>query len=127
MFAFSVPRERIEVVDGDSIRVVGDAADYSDAVLYRLIGYDAPETHRPKTEHEAGWGAFATDKLKAAIANATRIRLRPKVFGQRWHRNSRLARLYIDGVDVAEIAIKEGWGHPFGKGDKRPKWKQLDD
>jgi endonuclease YncB( thermonuclease family) len=127
VFGFTVTKDRIEVVDGDSIRIVGEKADYSDSVLYRLIGYDAPETFRPKTEHEHGWGMFATEKMKETIARAGRLRLRPKLLGQRWSRNSRLAWLYVDGVDVAAIAIREGWGHPFRKGDRRPKWGRLDD
>ena len=57
-------------------------------------------------------------RLEALLASAGSVRLvRRQWKPEKWGRV--LARLEIDGQDVASIAIAEGWGHPYdGRGTR---------
>lgn len=53
--------DRIRVLDGDTIRIDETKPDH------RLVGFNAPETHRAKTEHEGNLGAIATTRLREIV------------------------------------------------------------
>jgi endonuclease YncB( thermonuclease family) len=136
-FAFRAQANEIAVVDGDSIwwrkGGWGPKQDQSDgAKKYRLAGYDAPETRRHKKtgDDEIEWGQLAKQKLQEAIAGAKAICIKPVIFG-RWRTRfgDRVARLFIDGRDVRDLAVEWGWGTAWqGRpGEKRPDWAKLDD
>lgn len=99
---------RIRVIDADTIE--------RDGTCYRLMGFDAPETRRAQSDHEADLGYYAADRLRELLAPPNKVKLKP---AGKVDRNGRtLARLYINGIDVAAIAIKEGWGIAY-HGEKR--------
>lgn len=104
----------IRVVDADTIE--------RDGVSYRLMGFDAPETKRAASEHEWAIGQRATARLTELLAPPNKVKLEPTKESDRFKR--RLARVYINGRDVAEIAIEERWGIPFHgeKRKQRPDW-----
>jgi micrococcal nuclease len=120
MFGY-LRNDDVGVTDGDTIWHM------SAARKFRLIGYDSPERGaRAKSEHEAKWAEDATKYLEETIAGARTIRIRPKVFGKRRTRNGdRLAKLYIDGVDVKQLMIDARMGVEW-TGGKRPDWEAME-
>jgi endonuclease YncB( thermonuclease family) len=103
----------IRIVDGDTVDRRG--------LRYRLVGFDAPEIRRAKCPSERAAGRAAAARLAQVIASAETVqlvpvRLRLDVFGRI------LARLEVDGRDVAAIAIAEGWGVPHDGRSKRRDW-----
>ena len=111
--ANALERVRIEVVDGDTVRVDGQ--------LTRLVGYDAPEVgERARCETEKRLGEAATRRLTDLIANSSvDFRLltcscRPNLIGtERCNRGRACGTLLVNGRDVGEILIREGLGKPF--------------
>lgn len=101
----------IVVVDGDTV----DRWPWR----YRLTGFDAPEVRRPRCAAERAAGLSAQYRLREIIDGAGKIEIvRERRRLDPWGRV--LARLVIDGRDVAEIAIAEGWGAAYsGRGPKR--------
>jgi endonuclease YncB( thermonuclease family) len=137
MFSWLTGRRRvyaneISVVDGDSIhwRSGGWGADgqQSDGAMpYRLDGYDAPEVGgKAKTEREAEWGEAAKQYLKEKIERANKLKLRNKGYARH---GQRVAILYIDGADVADIMIGAKMAQPIKWSDTdhivRPNWDEL--
>jgi endonuclease YncB( thermonuclease family) len=51
----------VQVVDGDTVRVEGQ--------LYRLVGFDAPETYRAQCTSEPELGNRATFRLRQLVAD----------------------------------------------------------
>lgn len=94
----------VRVVDGDTID--------RGLFRYRLVGFDAPETRRARCVLERERGHAATARLRELIAGAGEVEIRRETW--RLDRYWRLlGRLYVDGRDVGEIAIAEGWGAPY--------------
>jgi endonuclease YncB( thermonuclease family) len=98
------------------------------------VGYDAPERRKRRSgyvsENHAEWGRLAAAHLEKALEAARSIRIKPVIFG-RWytpHRN-RLARLIIDGKDVAKVMIDGGMAVAVQFRDGRivrAKWDKMD-
>ena len=105
----------LTVIDGDTV----DARWPWRRERVRIVGMDAPEVHSPRCAHERAMGERASARLKALVSGARTIRLmrvpRRDVFGRT------LARVMIDGRDVAEIAVDQGWARRYG-GGKRGGW-----
>lgn len=101
----------ITVIDGDTV----DRWPYR----YRLVGFDAPEIRRARCHLERERALAAKARLAELVASAKSIRLvRTQWRLDRWGRV--LARLEVEGQDVAQIAIAEDWGHAYaGRGPKR--------
>ena len=97
----------ISVIDGDDIEQGG--------VHYRLDGYDAPQITDLRSqfdrELECNRGLRAKYQLEQLIANARTIHVDDRQ--KPLPRARRLARLIIDGKDVAETAMEMGWGRPY--------------
>jgi endonuclease YncB( thermonuclease family) len=107
----------IEVGDADTIK--------SNGKTYRLMGYDAPEIIRAKSDHERALGKRAAERLRELVAPPNKVKLKPS--GELDRYNRYLAQLFINGRDVKLIAIEEGWGVPFNgeKRKQRPDWSGM--
>jgi micrococcal nuclease len=99
------------VVDGDTIK-----APYG--VTYRLMGFDAPETHFAKCAAERELGKIAKQRLEELLATSE-VKVEESGKIDRWGRT--LAHVTANGRDVGAILIGEGLARPyFGK--KRESW-----
>lgn len=111
-----VARERIGVVDGDTVTIDGEP--------WRLLGYDTPESEHAWCEAERRLSAKATARLSEIIAAAGQLEIETDGARDRYHRV--LGRLLVDGRDVALIMIAEDWARPYAGGKKR-RWCARDD
>lgn len=102
------------VVDGDTITVVCGRTRGN----VRLMGYDTPETFRPGCDAERRKGNEAKLTLARAIANATTME--PEFHGTDKY-DRLLARLYLDGRNVADIMVAAGMAVPYD-GGRRINW-----
>jgi micrococcal nuclease len=101
----------IVVVDGDTIRFNGTS--------HRLIGFDTPETgYHARCEAEHRLGIAATHRLEELIRSGHAIL---QTSGRRDRYGRSLSRLYVDGRDVGDILIDEGFARPYD-GGKRKSW-----
>jgi endonuclease YncB( thermonuclease family) len=102
----------ITVVDGDTVDRMWSR--------HRLVGYDAPEIRRAKCAGERERGMTGKVRLAELIASAQRLDLVKVKSAGRDPYGRVLSRLEVDGIDVATIAIREGWGAPYsGRGIRR--------
>ena len=109
--AAQVRSEDIRVVDGDTIDLGEDR--------YRLVGFDTPETYHAKCNYELVLGNAATDRLITLVATAGVVDLVILPGRDRYDRG--LARLFVSGLNVADILIAEGLARPY-HGGKRKGW-----
>jgi micrococcal nuclease len=113
-----VSHELINVSDADTIWVGEEK--------FRLVDFDAPETAHAKTRHEWQIGQAATDRLEALLAPPAAVTLLRVPGHETFDRG--LARLFVNGRNVAEIAIEEGWGVPYDgrrrKSKEKPDWSK---
>lgn len=95
------------VVDGDTIDALVDLGFHVQMNLrFRLTGFDAPETYRPKSNFEAQKGAEATEALKVMLAGKDVI-IECKKFGKyRW-----LGTIYKKGFVKSINQIMIDMGH----------------
>ena len=102
--------DRISVYDGDTIRL-GDER-------IRIVGLDTPELgHRARCQSEADAAEQAKRALKRAIARGDVALHRQGT--DRYGRT--LARVTVDGRDVAGTLISEGHARPYD-GGRRNGW-----
>lgn len=101
------------VVDGDTVdaRVeIGHGFGFTATldVRFRLTGFDAPETYRPKSADEKAAGLLATAHLESLVYN------RPVVIHSDKHGKYRyLATIYTtDGVNINEAMVRAGHVKP---------------
>ena len=73
------------VVDGDTIdAIVTLGFDVSMKIRFRMVGYDSPETWRPKSEEEKIQGLKATNALKGMVDKKI-VTIKSNKFGKyRW-------------------------------------------
>jgi len=109
IFAACLLFSTISVTDGDTFKVRGEPI--------RIMGMDAPETRFARCEREKRHGKQATINLKNLLKHKCITLDRRKK--DRYKRT--LAYVYADGVDVATIAIKQGWARSY-HGEKRKSW-----
>ena len=107
------PSQAIETVDGDTVRK-GD-------VSYRLLGYDTPETIFAECEAERRLGIKAKERLAELIDNAGEVILIEQG-RKRDHYGRGLARLIIDGRDVADVLVEEGYARRYDGRTRRRGW-----
>jgi endonuclease YncB( thermonuclease family) len=106
--------DRIRVLDGDTIRIDGQKPDH------RLVGFNAPETRRAKTEHERNLGSIATFRLREIVRGGNldyskvECSCKPDTAGTQWCNYGRFCgTLKSNGVDVGQILIGEELAVPF--------------
>ena len=113
--AASAPCAVARVVDGDTVVLnclgVGQ-------FRARLMGFDTPETHRPRCNREALLGQAATRRLRALLDTPAGFAV--QLGG--WDRyERRLITITINGRDVGDTLIAEGLALPYQRG-RRPDW-----
>lgn len=110
-----ITAERIRVLDGDTIRVDGAKPDV------RLVGFNAPETRRAKSDHERKLGGQATLRVREILRTAGKIDLTLVPCACRAGTEGTPAcnfgrscgRLTADGRDVGDMLIAEGLAVKF--------------
>ena len=110
-----VERSRVVVVDGDSVTLDGQE--------WRLRGYDTPEIDKAQCEGERRLALAAKRRLEDMVRAAREIRLDGGEERDRYKRP--LGDLVIDGVNVREAMISEGWARPYN-GGRRKGWCSRD-
>ncbi len=104
----------IVAVDGDTI--------YLGEEKVRIVDLDAPETYRARCDSERQRGHAATAYLRRLLASGT-VTIRRQ--GRDRYRRT-LARVYIDGRDVAGLMIRAGhavrYTCPRGRCPRRIDW-----
>lgn len=100
----------IRAVDGDTIEFAGQTV--------RIIGLDAPETRRAQCQDERRRGLLAKWALADLLASGE-VRMIKQRRRDRYGRI--LARLTVDGRDVAAVMISQGHARPYD-GGKRQGW-----
>ena len=106
-----VIRSHVTVVDGATVRLVGQAI--------RLVGFDTPETYEARCAAERDLGEAATDRLRDLLARASSVQL--AYLPRRDQYGRELARLVLDGRDVADIMVEEGFARRY-VGGQRGSW-----
>lgn len=101
----------LTVVDGDTLRYRRESV--------RLIGFDTPETVFPQCRREKDLGDRATELLRALLTAASTIDLAFEANRDRYDR--RLARVYINGEDLADLMIEAGLARAYD-GGRRQSW-----
>jgi endonuclease YncB( thermonuclease family) len=123
----TIPPGAVRVVDGDTIRTNGS--------VYRLLGFDAPETYDAKCPQERALGERATARLRTIVNRGnlelTEVRCScpPETEGtQRCNYGRRCGLLRANGEDVGQILMREGLARPYVCGSyscpKRKPWCQ---
>lgn len=103
------------VVDGDTVRVYCPGRGVESA---RLTGFDAPEVFSPRCPGELWAGTRATWALQRRVWSADEVKI---VLHGTDKYDRRLARLYLDGTDVARLMIEAGHARPY-RGGRRQGW-----
>jgi micrococcal nuclease len=100
------------VVDGDTVRLGEERI--------RLVNIDAPEEHRAGCDAERRLGRLAKERLRNLLASG-RAEIARGDRGRTQDRYGRtLARVKVDGVDVGETLISEGYARPWT--GRRSSW-----
>lgn len=101
------------VIDGDTVDLhcAGDGT-----VRARLVGFDTPEVFSPGCASELARGSAATRALEQKINASSEVRV---AFRGTDHYGRRLARLSLDGRDVAGSMIAEGLARSYDGGARR--------
>jgi endonuclease YncB( thermonuclease family) len=105
-------QQYIEIIDGDTVRSGGN--------LYRLIGFDTPESGtNARCERERALADRATKRLRQLLASGEPNLQRLSCacpWGtegtQECNYSRRCGRLTVDGNDVGVILIREGLARP---------------
>lgn len=99
----------IGIVDGDSILIDGQE--------WRLLGFDTPETDLAACEAERRLGLMAKARLEALVRSGARLQIEGGQERDRYRRP--LGTLRVNGRDVRDIMIEEGWARPYNGGRKK--------
>lgn len=123
MLAFVVVLATIIVTDGDTFSIDGERI--------RPVGFDAPELGRARCVAERMFGLLAKKRFEELMNSPTldirRIRCKtsngPRCEDGIAHDVYRrtLARVFVQGVDVGDIMIREGYARKYNQ-KFRGKW-----
>jgi endonuclease YncB( thermonuclease family) len=105
----------LRVVDGDTVELDCAGEGFLRA---RLLGFDTPEVFSPGCASELALGNAATRALERRIAASAEMRVELRGSD---HHGRRLARLALDGEDVARPMIADGLARPY-HGGRRRSW-----
>jgi micrococcal nuclease len=107
-----VTAQRLRVIDGDTLK------DLNADVTYRVVNIDTPEAgQRARCSAERSLAARATQEVRALIARASAIEMRPTGRIDRYGRT--IAFVLIDGRDLGDTLIAEGLARPW-RGRREP-------
>ncbi|WP_157844017.1 thermonuclease family protein [Epibacterium ulvae] len=99
------------MIDGDTIDVEGQR--------YRLVGFDTPETWKPKCNFELQLGKQATARLRTLVTSGQILEINILPGKDKYGRG--LAKLLVGGADVGDILRDEGLARSY-TGGKRQEW-----
>ena len=85
-------------------------------VRTRLLGFDTPEVFSPACPSELARGTAATEALARKVRASREVGV---AFAGTDHYGRRLARLSLDGRDVARSMIADGLARPYDGGPRR--------
>ena len=88
---------------------------------YRILGYDSPETVFAKCRAERELGLIAKKRVEQLLA---RGEVRVLESGKRDKYGRTLAKVTVNGEDLAALMVREGLGRPY-RGEKRLSWCKL--
>lgn len=103
--------EAVSVVDGDTVDVAGRR--------YRLVGHDTPEIFHARCPAERDRGIAAAARLLALLRSGE-VAIERVDGREKWGRG--LARLTVDGRDVAATLIAEGHARAYDGRTRREPW-----
>ena len=101
----------ITVLDGDTIVIAGEHI--------RILGMDAPETFHARCDDELEFGDRATIHLMDILGRGP-VELARRSGKDKYGRT--LARVTVDGRDVATIMIRDGMAVPYNGKGRRKQW-----
>lgn len=115
--AISAPTECsvAHIVDGDTVDLICHG---HGEVRGRLTGLDAPEIFDPACPEEARLGRAAATRLREALDLAEEV---VPEFGGVDRYGRHLVRLELDGDDITETLLDEGFAVPYS-GGPRTDW-----
>lgn len=108
-YSFGIPFEW-RIVDGDTFSTTSRPRKY-----FRLVGYDAPETTRPRCEEELLLGTKATTRLKSLLESPNLLLLQTGEY-DRYGRS--LVHAWVGGSRVSSLMIEANLG-VYSDGTKR--------
>lgn len=116
--AIAVSRGRADcrlarMIDGDTVDLDCPGEGF---LRTRLLGFDTPEVSSPGCASELSLGNAATRALRRRISASAEMRVD---FSGSDHYGRRLARLSLDGQDVAQPMIVDGLARPYHGGVRR--------
>lgn len=111
VLAAPVSSQDIYLIDGDTAAVGDDR--------FRLVGYDTPETCKPKCRYEKALGDEATRRARQLVQSAGTVDFVILPGRDKYGRG--LARIFLHGTDLGEILISEGLARPY-YGGRRKGW-----
>ena len=123
--AMPVEPARLRVIDGDTVALSGVETDFGTVDVaheesLRLLGYDTPETWRPRCEWEREHGERATAMLQDMIDTGAPMHL--VITGERDGRGRWLVRLVIGGYDAAGLLWIAGLARPHEGSGRTAPW-----
>lgn len=89
--------------DGDSPKVLFKAD--STIMFVRIVGIDAPEVFSPYVTGNQTFGAESGNNMRVIFKGKE---AKISLYGTD-HYNRYLAQIFVDGKDIAETALREGW------------------
>ena len=101
---------QLSITDGDTIKIDGETI--------RIMGVDTPETFRAKCPAEKYLGLRAKHRLQQLLVSDE---VTIERHGKDKYRRT-LARVFVNGQDVAHVLIGEGLGREYHGRTKRRSW-----
>jgi endonuclease YncB( thermonuclease family) len=115
----AVDLSQVRVKDADTFAIGNESI--------RIVGYDAPEIDKAKSEHESRMWMAAAERLVELLNAPNEVRM--ERLPQPDHNGRTLAKVYINNRDLSDIAIEEGWGVPMPnrrrRPDEMPDWRKM--
>lgn len=112
-YSFGIPFDW-RIVDGDTFSTTSRPRKY-----FRLVGYDAPETTRPRCEEELLLGTKATTRLKSLLESPNLLLLQTGDY-DRYGRS--LVHAWVAGARVARLMIEANLGVESDGTKRRYDW-----
>jgi endonuclease YncB( thermonuclease family) len=94
------------IIDGDTIDI--------DGTRIRIVAIDTPETFRSRCERELILGLAAKQRLRELLDSGP-VTFTPQGL-DRYRRT--LARVFVDGVDVGDVLLREGFALAYIPGPR---------